>query len=68
MKKSHAFWAAFWHGLAAPAMAFSPSQIPTIESPTVGRSDRDAMRGDWERIGGDFRNVIAREEARHRAG
>lgn len=48
-------------------MAFSSSETPAIQSPTIGRNDRDAMRGDWERIGGDFRNVIASEEARRHA-
>jgi hypothetical protein len=36
-----------------------------IECPSAHRSDRDAMRGDWERIGMDFRHVIAREETNH---
>lgn len=64
MKRAHAsFWAAFWQGVSAPTFAFAPPRLPIIHSPVVHRNDLDAMRGDWVRVGGDIRHVIAREKA-----
>jgi hypothetical protein len=66
MNKAHTFWSAFWQGVAAPSIFYSPTvHTQMIECPSAHRSDRDAMRGDWERIGMDFRHVIAREETNH---
>lgn len=68
MKKSHTFWVAFWQGIAAPTMFYAPmAQSHEIVSPSSGRTDLDAMRGDWKHVGGDFRKVIAREEASNTA-
>ena len=65
MKKKDAFWSAFWQGIAAPALAFAaPAHSQMIESPATSRTDLDAMRGDWMRVGKDFKLVIAREETR----
>lgn len=58
-----AFWSAFWCGLAAPGLLFAAdtTRISRVEARQVGA--RDAMRGDWMKIGGDFRQVMTREEA-----
>jgi hypothetical protein len=58
-----AFWSAFWCGMAAPGLLFAADgvRITRVEARHVGV--RDAMRGDWIRIGEDFQRVIAREEA-----
>jgi hypothetical protein len=55
-------------GMAAPTLLFSPLEYPRIHAdklphPTSRPSGRDAMRGDWYRIGADFERVIAREIA-----
>ena len=58
------FWSAFWRSLVASCFTSSPNiAISRIELPK--RSERDAMRGDWERIGMDFKNVIDRETTNH---
>ncbi|MDR2689226.1 MAG: hypothetical protein LBB76_05650 [Azoarcus sp.] len=57
---SRSFWQAFWEGLAAPGMIEPTPAITRIHLPRV--SSRDALRSDWERIGGDFSRVIAREQ------
>lgn len=60
-RRKSAFWAAFWGGIAAPAMLYT-SEHPRITRVEIAqRSDRDAMRSDWERIGSDFNHVITRE-------
>lgn len=58
-----AFWSAFWCGMAAPGLLFASdsTRIARVEARPIGA--RDAMRGDWMKIGGDFRTVMVREEA-----
>lgn len=63
MKTTKAFWAAFWSGVSTPAAVFSAPTIPVLHIPTENRSDLDAMRGDWMKIGGDISGVITREKA-----
>jgi hypothetical protein len=68
MIKKPAFWAAFWQGVAAPTLVLATPPAHHIDAPAItpithGRSDLDAMRGDWCRVGEDFRHVISREEA-----
>ena len=64
-QRRNVFWSAFWCGLASPLLLTSADSVrlPRVEPRQV--SDLDALRGDWEKIGGDFRRVIAREEAAH---
>jgi len=52
------FWPAFWAGLGSPAFI-----SPLDPHVAANRTDVDAMRGDWERIGQDFKKVITRESA-----
>ena len=61
--QSHAFFDGFLAGMAAGNCLFSPRVVPRIDMPEseTRPSDREAMRGDWLRIGGDFRRVIERE-------
>lgn len=56
------FWSAFWCGMASPGLLLAGDvvRIPRVEVRQV--SALDAMRGDWENIGDDFRRVISREE------
>lgn len=57
------FWRALLVGMACPSLVLGGESLP-IRRVEVGKAlDRDAMRGDWVRIGEDFRKVIAREEA-----
>lgn len=35
-------------------IAPAPRQVQIV-NPTRGRSDADAVRGDWQRVGGDIR-------------
>jgi hypothetical protein len=59
---SKAFWTAFWSGIASPGMVLAADlpKISRLEAPAC-RSDRDAMRSDWVKIGQDFSRVIERE-------
>lgn len=65
MKSRQAFWTAFLGGVAAPAMAFATPPTPVVHAPSETRSDLDAMRGDWVKIGGDISNVITREKTEY---
>jgi hypothetical protein len=60
-----AFINAFFEGLAAPGLLFCPREPPrlNLDPPRPGkrRSDLEILRGDWRRIGEDFRRVIARD-------
>lgn len=59
MKPSvNVFWPAFWAGLGSSAFIY-----PLEAHVVANRTDVDAMRGDWERIGQDFKKVIIRESA-----
>ena len=68
MDRKRIFWVAFWQGLASPGLVFAQPPSTLFETPAPGRSDLEAMRGDWERVGADFRHVIAREEANANPG
>jgi hypothetical protein len=57
------FWSAFFCGMSSPTLLFSSDAIRLPRVEVRQGSDLDAMRGDWEKIGNDFRTVIAREEA-----
>ena len=50
------FWRGFLRGLASPGEVFRPPQIVILR-----RSDTEALRRDWEKIGGDFRAVMPHE-------
>jgi hypothetical protein len=65
-----AFWRGLLAGLAAPAFVLTPEpvHIPRVaraeHANPPARSPVEALRGDWERIGQDFAQVIACETAR----
>lgn len=46
-------------GIALPAQVYSTNDYTYPHAST-----RDALRGDWERIGGDFKTVIKRENGK----
>lgn len=46
-------------GIALPAQVYSANEYTYPHAST-----RDALRGDWERIGGDFKAVIKRENGK----
>jgi hypothetical protein len=50
----------FLAGLGALVSIWPDVTVPPRES---GRSDGEALRADWQRIGNDMRRVIAREHA-----
>lgn len=54
MRKS--FWRGLLRGLGSPAEIFGERVEPEHSA-----SATEALRSDWERIGGDFRAVIGRE-------
>jgi hypothetical protein len=64
MEKRHdfgAFWRDVFLGLAAPELLTGERpRISRIQSPPV-RTVREALRGDWMKIGEDFRRVMGRE-------
>lgn len=56
----------FWNvirGVGSVIDIWPAPRLHQIVSPTHGRSDADALRGDWERIGGDFQAAIGRVKA-----
>ena len=53
------FFRAVLAGLGASACIY-----PQHTHAMPNRSDGEAMRGDWERIGQDFQRVIARERVK----
>jgi len=63
-RQSQAFLHGFVKGLAAPIMLFNVEGAPGI--PRVDpvalpqRTDREALAGDWRRVGDDLRAVITR--------
>lgn len=61
--RNRLFWSAFLTGMSAPAMLFAADRIE-LHRVDIERvpSARDSMRGDWERLGNDFRTVISREK------
>lgn len=58
-KKIRASLAQITKGMSSPAEVY---QIKQYRYPH--NSERDAMRGDWERVGGDFKVVIGRENGK----
>jgi hypothetical protein len=60
MKNKQVFWRSFFHAMATPALLYGNFSSPVIahaepiKTPTKDRSDLQAMRGDWVKIGGDF--------------
>lgn len=77
--KHSAFWDAFFDGLSgaglykAPSTQLLPLRDISYKSGVHGNTDiiapsaTDAMRGDWENIGMDFRRVMQREAPNHPA-
>lgn len=59
VKKIQASLAQIIKGMSSPAQIY---QINHYRYPH--NSERDAMRGDWERVGGDFMVVIERENGK----
>lgn len=57
------FWSAFLCGMASPGLLFAADKVRFTRVEVRQTNARDAMRGDWEKIGHDFRTVITREEA-----
>jgi|GEM_PF-3495734 len=51
-------------GLSATGLLYSSAKYPDFRpvQPTKNQ-DRDNMRGDWLKIGGDFSTVIQREKS-----
>ncbi|MDD2762037.1 MAG: hypothetical protein PHH11_17310 [Methylomonas sp.] len=51
-------------GLSATSLLYSDSHYPEL-SPSVfaKKHDLDNMRGDWLKIGGDFKTAIQREKS-----
>ncbi|MDR1708155.1 MAG: hypothetical protein LBS70_00335 [Candidatus Accumulibacter sp.] len=66
--KLEAFTRGVLAGMAAPVFLFAPEIILERSSVSLdaeksrnGDGDVDRLRSDWERIGEDFRRVMARE-------
>jgi hypothetical protein len=57
MKNRSALFAGILAGLAAPGSALATTSYPRLEGQDLTR-----LRGDVERVGLDFSNVIAREK------
>lgn len=61
---AQAFRHGFLKGLAAPVLLFHAEPLPpaAIVAPVAmpERSDREALAGDWRRVGGDLRAALAR--------
>jgi len=64
---TNAFWEGFWTGLAGdfvPANIHSRTHVSRISATRPRASGVvEALRSDWQTIGGDFNKVIARETA-----
>jgi hypothetical protein len=58
-----ACWRALLVGMACPSLVLGGESLPIRRIEVVKALDRDAMRGDWVRVGNDLRGVIALEEA-----
>lgn len=54
--RTTSFIRGFLRGLGSMVEAYRP-----LGPELTPRSDLEAIRGDWQRIGNDFRSVIARE-------
>lgn len=56
--------------MAAPLMLFDPPASQQMRDHTLlempTRTDTEALRSDWEKIGGDMRRVIDREKEKWR--
>ncbi|MDT4331541.1 hypothetical protein ACQE3E_13630 [Methylomonas sp. MED-D] len=51
-------------GLSAAGMLYSDARYPDLPlSISEKKHDLDNMRGDWLRIGGDFKKAIQREKS-----
>ena len=61
-RTTHVFWEGLWRGLSSPVVVFQSQGLSEIKPFTpvhpVSRTDRDALREDWENVGGDFRVAI----------
>lgn len=57
---SRSFAHGFWRGLAAPAELYGSQALRHRPVPSATA----ALRSDWDKIGNDFRSVIAREHGR----
>lgn len=50
-------------GLSAVGLLYSGAEYPDFSPVQSAKNqDRDNMRGDWQKIGGDFSTVIKREK------
>jgi len=47
------FWDAFLTGLYGS---------PAVRNPCTGRTDAEALRGDWQKVGGDLRKAMEKVE------
>lgn len=51
-------------GLSAVGLLYSSTAYPDFSPIQPAKNqDRDNMRGDWEKIGGDFSTVLKREKS-----
>lgn len=58
-KKSSSLLAKMVKGMAAPSDVYDVKQYRYPHN-----SERDALRSDWERVGGDFKVIIERENGK----
>lgn len=65
------FWRGFWRGMTISTRLFQPARqsMPIKFEPLswASKSDAEALRGDWERIGQDMWSVIDRAEKKTKA-
>lgn len=60
-----AFWIAFLKGFAAPMTLFHSAPapeirpLPPLNTPWANRTDVEALRGDWERVGNNMKRAVA---------
>lgn len=68
--RQSSFMTGFWQGMAEPLMLFDPPASQQMRDQTLlempTSTDTEALRSDWEKIGGDMRRVIDREKEKWR--
>jgi hypothetical protein len=51
-------------GVSSVVEIAPPARVARIENPARHRSDADALRGDWQRVGDDIRASAEHQAAR----